>query len=232
VSDPQVELNDAGDAILLWRAGDTTSTDILLRRYAADGGTGQPLRVDGYKGSQVPSTTLELSDQAAVLAIGAGDDPSYLRAHVSANGTDWDPGARLGSNMTDEAYRQQLAVAPDGRAIATWMESADMVRVFAAEYTPGSGWGAARTLSVGPGFLPQISNVVNGQAIAVWSDLADQMWFDRYVSGMGWVGAAKMLSGDKAYGPMQVTLDQSGHAWLVYVVADGSSFAVRASRLE
>ncbi len=185
-----------------------------------DGATGAVL---GVVGATLGSSGMRLR---AVATNAAGSVASAVAVlTVSAAISGWGTAQLIETENGGGAIGPQVAVNPDGHAIAVWWQSAGAVTsAYANRYTPASGWGSAQRISDGnPAEVaqqPQVAIDAAGNAIAVWeqssSTSASNIWANRYVAGSGWGDAAMIESGAGHAGSPQVAVGAAGHAIAVW----------------
>ena len=141
------------------------------------------------------------------------------------------------------AGRPQIAFAPNGDALAIWMQQSDglYMNIWANYYTSATNtWGIAELIETGAGdaWDPQIAMDANGNALAVWyqdGDATDAVRYDivanRYTAGSGW-GTATLIETDDAASAMnpQIAIDANGNGLAVWLQGDGTASHIRSNR--
>jgi hypothetical protein len=106
----------------------------------------------------------------------------------------WDSRVRFTPTGSDTA--QDLAVAPNGAAVATWIINSGSNPDVYASYRPAGGtWGAATPMATGPAFpAPDVAIDPAGDAVIVWhdDDPSDHLVARYHPANGGW-DAAKPL---------------------------------------
>ena len=161
--------------------------------------------------------------QGNAVAVWEQEDETF-RSDIWANrfvpGLGWGTAERIETDAGD-ARDTQVAVDPQGNAVAVW-EQSDGIRnnIWANRFVPGVGWGTAtliETDDAGAG-SPQVAVDPQGNATAVWHQgIVDNIWANRFVPGVGW-GTATLVETDagEARSP-QVAVDPQGNATAVWV---------------
>jgi hypothetical protein len=139
----------------------------------------------------------------------------------------------------------QIAVDPNGNAIAVWLEfNGSVNNIWASHRTAGGDWEVAQIIEAENANVgsPAVAMDLNGNGFATWAQLNGTAWTiraNRYVAGVGWstatpietdAGSPQSLSG----APLpQIKFDTTGKAiavWMVTTAAGGSQ--VWASRFQ
>jgi len=131
----------------------------------------------------------------------------------------WGTSQLLESDNAGTAEIPQVAIDPDGNAIAVWRQ---LDGIWSNRYTPASGWGTAelceKDVYQGSPDNPQVAMDPDGNAIAVWDQWGDanNIWSNRYTPASGW-GTAGLLevNAEDAWYP-QVAIDPNGNAIAVW----------------
>jgi len=149
----------------------------------------------------------------------------------------WEPARELDTVHPGDVERPAVAVNEAGFGVAVWqLHGGTRVDLYAAEYTPGAGWGEPRLLETRdePVSTPRVGVDAEGNALVVWrqSDgTAESLWAARLVKGGGW-GAPLLLETDAGATTVPVlALEGSGRAVAAWMQPDlGGTVRVRASR--
>jgi len=149
----------------------------------------------------------------------------------------WETAELIETDNAGSASNPQVAVDPNGNAVAVWSQSdATNRNIWSNRYTPTGGWGAAELIETlaGTSAASQVAVDPNGNAVAVWQhfDGADQnLWSNRYTPTGGW-GAAELIETDSAGGvsAAQVAVDPNGNAVAVWSQDDGTRFNIWSNR--
>jgi hypothetical protein len=149
----------------------------------------------------------------------------------------WDSAHELDTVHPGDVARPAVAVNEAGFGVAVWeLRDGARVDLYAAEYTPGTGWSEARLLETRdePVSTPRVGVDAEGNALVVWmqSDgTAESVWAVRRVKGAGW-GSPLLLETDAgATRVPALALEGSGRAVAAWLQPDsGGTLRVRASR--
>ncbi|HYO53142.1 Ig-like domain-containing protein [Archangium sp.] len=181
-----------------------------------------------------------IDGQGRALAVWVQGTASGAYRPFSSRSTphaSWEPAHELDTLHPGDVERPAVAVNEAGFGVAVW-ELHDGVRVdlYAAEYTPGTGWSEPRLLETRdePVSTPRVGVDTEGNALVVWrqSDgTAESLWAARRVKGSGW-GSPLLLEMDAgATSVPALALEGSGRAVTAWLQPDsGGTVCVRASR--
>jgi hypothetical protein len=240
---PQVALDSNGNAIAVWTlSGSGMNESIWANRFTPAAGWGVAERIDtGDLGTASRAHVAADPDGNAVALWYQWDG---ARNNVWANrytpSGGWGVAELIESDNAGAAQNPQVALDPNGNAVAVWSQS-DGTRdnIWANRFTPDAGWGLAELIetdNAGRGVGAKVSLDPNGNAVAVWyqSDgTRDNIWANRFTPDAGW-GVAELIETDDAGGAFvpQVALDPNGNAVAVWFQSDGTRTNIWANRFD
>jgi hypothetical protein len=169
-SSPQVAADPAGNAMALW-----SGAGIRANRYALSGGWGTAEDIRESLGGTQGNQDVAVSADGTAIALWGQFDSTvtnvWANRYVPDNG--WGTAELIETNDSAHAQHLQVAVDPNGNAVAVWKQS-DGTRdnIWANQYVAGAGWATAELLEtedLGDAERPQIAVDPDGNAIAVWS---------------------------------------------------------------
>jgi len=221
-------VQDDGPYKNLWSRRDTPSEWTLAELLeTADGNVQLPRMVVNADGT--------------VLVVWQQNDGT--RNNIMAN---WfDPASGWGTaeaveTETGEAKQPVVALDPMGNATVVWRQYEDtpmLYNMWAARYTPGTGWGTAQaieTASEADTGWPEVTADPDGNVIAVWDESSNgvrSIWANRYVVGSGWGTATLLENNDVNYAlDQRVATDPAGNAIVVWYQGSNSIFNIWASQ--
>ena len=189
----------SGDALSAQLAGNAAGLNIAVVAIDAGGGRTdlhaarfitRPSAIMGRIGTWVYETLLQAGGTQPQVAVDASGNalavwvqvaPNTLERSIwarysAANTSTWGSAQRVDDANGFGAATPQIGFGPTGEAIAVWSEF-DAIndsngRIWANEYTPGTGWGAPAAIETGTGYFstdPQIRIDANGNVLAVWT---------------------------------------------------------------
>jgi hypothetical protein len=231
----------SGAVFAVWEQTDGLNSRIVANRFVP--GT-------GWTGPAVLDNASSFAPDVAAYGLG-GAFAVWKRLGVSAmhvwasrfdpgSGT-WELPTPLETSPAGDASNPQVAAGAAGNAVAVWQqpEPAGRLRIYAASFSPGGGWGAATLVdrnNDGDSDLPKAGVDAGGNAVAVWEQLDNsavmKVWANRYIAGSGWQTPARIgSSGAGAAQNPVVAVDPAGNAVAVWEEFDGTRFRIRASTL-
>jgi hypothetical protein len=168
------------------------------------------------------------------------------RGNIWANrftpATGWGAAQPIGttyiSSLLHSRPDPQVAVDPNGNALAVWSQSdGTRYNIWATRFTPATGWDTAQLIETNitfGAFKPQVAVDSSGNALAVWSQLdgpRSDIWANRFTPATGW-GTAQPIETDNAGGAswLHVAADPSGNAHAVWLQSDGIGDNIWATR--
>ncbi len=147
---------------------------------------------------------------------------------------------QLAESDANGVLNQRLAVAPNGKAVAAWLEDRSTATlttysVHARAYSPDTGWGAAVSFALtGGASMPEVAVNANGDAIVLWEQSATNgtnlsVNTIRYSAATGaWDAAptavlsaseASLYAIYEAINSHRITLDNNGNAFYAFSVS-------------
>ncbi len=190
-TEPQVAVDAAGDAVVVWARSDGAHTVIQGSTGSVGGGWAPGRDIsDSERSATEPQVAIDSGGRAVALwsRFDGSDDIVQAAALAPGTGSSWSQPIDLSAEGED-ANEQQLAVDAGGDAVAVWsrLEGTDTIAQ-AALMPVGGGWQGAVDLSEAGGDAtePQVAVETGGSAVAVWS---------RAVGGVGTIESAEMAPG-------------------------------------
>ena len=229
---PQIAIDNNGNAIVVWDQFDGTQYNIWANRYSPGSGWGMAELIETGNAGSASDPQIAIDADGNAIAVWHQWDGT--RNNIWTNryspGSGWGTVELIETDNTGSARNPQIAIAADGNAIAVWQQS-DGTRnnIWANRYIPGSGWGTAELIETddaGDASDPQIAIDADGNAIAVWyqwDGIRNNIWTNRYTPVSGW-GTAELIEIDNAGSAWhpQIAIDASGNAIAVWYQSDGT----------
>jgi hypothetical protein len=148
----------------------------------------------------------------------------------------WEPARELDTVHPGDVEHPAVAVNEAGFGVAVWeLHDGAQVDLYAAEYTPGTGWSEPHLLEsgAGPVSTPRVGVDAQGNALVVWrqSDgTAASLWASRLVGGGGWSSPLLLEAEAGATSVPALAVERSGRALAAWLQPDsGGNVRVRAS---
>ena len=174
------------------------------------------------RGRALAATALALLALATVGAASAAAAPGWLPAtDLFAAG--------------ENARLPQIAVDPQGDAVAVWRRDAGTKWIVQSATRPAGGsWSAAVDLSPSGEYaeLPQIAVDPQGDAVAVWQRYDGSNWIVQSATrpaGGSWSAAVDLSASEQNAEYPQIAVDPQGDAVAVWQRYDGSSWIVQSA---
>jgi hypothetical protein len=241
-SEPQVAVDPAGNAVAVWSRFDGTVLRIQAAYAPAGGsfGASETVSAAGSKaGGQgfAPQVSMSASGEAIVVwsQLEGANYLVQMASRPPGSGSSFGAQVSL-SAAGQDAFDDQIDVAPDGNAVAVWYRfDGSRDRIQAATRGTSGSFGAAVNISPSgeDNFTPQVTVRNGGSATAVWygSDGVQKLRVESASRvGTGSFGSVQTLSdtAQDAFDP-QVDQDPSGNAFAVWSRTDGTNDRTQAA---
>ena len=233
-SEPQVVIDSAGRATVVWQRTDGFEHWIEARTIAADGTLGKIKElITTIQYAADPQVGVDANGKSTVVWQRFDGANNRIQARtMAANGT-------LGSTQTlvntpQNASDPQVGVDADGQATVVWSGNDGTTNRIQARTIAANGTlGTTQTLSTAGQNAadPQVGVDADGQATVVWSgdDGSSTRIQARTIAADGTLGTTRKLSaaGQNASDP-QVGVDADGQATVVWSGNDGTNTRIQA----
>ncbi|MBI5755888.1 MAG: hypothetical protein HZA12_03095 [Nitrospirae bacterium] len=236
-SDPEVAMDDRGNAIVIWRQRDSETTltySIWVNRYEMGTGWVTPVRIGGSY-PEYHQVSMDGSGNAIVVwreRDGELSTTYSILANRFAVGSGWGTATAIENNANGASdAKPRMAMDDSGNAIVVWEYSAS---IWANRYEVGNGWGTAEIIddeTVYAAYDPVVAMNNGGNAIAVWQQYQSSgstVFAKGYVVGAGW-GTATQIAYSGYADDFDVAMDSSGNAVAVW---DEAEYDIWANRYE
>ena len=239
--DPQVAIDSAGNALVVWTQTDNThgDLDVWANRYQAVGGWQGAELVDGDTATVAnPQVAFDAAGNALVVWSDSTFPATpwsavWARRHEPA-GTGWQATVSLGSNTNEVLSEPHLAFDASGNAIVVWQQfnQTDWISsVWANRYQTGGSWSGAQLLEhddVGDHSSPAIAMDPAGNAMAVWAYNDGHIvgiQASRYVQGTdSWTTPEDINARVGNAMVPEVAMDKNGNAIAVWIEGESSGY--------
>ena len=189
VESPQVAVNEAGNAVAVWRQRDATLYNVWSNRYDATGdswGTAELLETGSAGNADPPQVAIDNSGSAVAVWSQIDGVRSIWANRYDAAADSWGTAQLLESVDVGNANEPDIAMGADGNGVAVWHQTdGTRFNVYASRYSVGSDtWGAPELLEFdNTGNAQQAKVVIDaaGRALAVWSQ-TDGAFFNIWAS--------------------------------------------------
>lgn len=233
VSRPHIGMDDAGNAIAVWRQTNATATVMWANHFVPGTGWGSPEPIG-------PDTSF--SPTPGPVAMDPGGNATAVWRQFNGTTTSiyanrFDVIAGWGSAEVIDAgvgtaLFPDVAMDSSGNAIAVWDQGTAVQSIFANRFAAGTGWGTPELLETDDTTVAQLARVAvnsGGDAMAVWRQ-STNILSNRFVLGTGWETTVA-INATMGGGRPAVSMDDQGNAIAAWCQLDGtfvnSVFAAR-----
>ena len=235
---PQVAVDAAGNALVVWYQSDGIRYNIWANRYTAGSGWGTAALIETDTGEALfPQVAVDAAGNALAVWYQSDGTRYNIWANRYTAGSGWGSATLIETDNAGNAVNPHVAFDAAGNALAVW-DQLDGTRynIWANRYTVDSGWGSAaliETDNTGSAAGSQVAVDAAGNALAVWhqSDgTRDSIRANRYTAGSGWGNAALIETNAGGAVEPQVAFDAAGNALAVWYQSDGTRNYIWANR--
>jgi hypothetical protein len=239
---PQVAIDAAGNALVVWRQFDGTHYNIWANRYSASTGlwgAAAPIETDSTGDAFVPQVAIDATGNAlAVWTQFDGTRNNIWANRYSASTGLWGVAAPIETD-TGDASHPQVAIDATGNGLAVWTQfDGTNYSILANRYSASTGWGVAAPIETGNAESasdPQVAINATGNALAVWQQFNGpfgNIWANRYSASTGLWGVATPIDNNnpEAASNPQVAIDAAGNGLAVWIQSDGPHNTIWANR--
>ena len=239
-----VAVDPRGNALAVWRLwnaeGDPTDT-FWANRFTPSAGWETEGRIEHNDQGSNGYPKVAMDPQGNATAV--WPQWSGTRENVWSNrftpADGWGAAERIEANTEHDAWGPQVAMDPQGNAMAVWasgvtVEQEDTIEIFkygiwANRFTPADGWGGRERVDghEDNAWSPHIAMDTQGNAVAVWEHTegrSTHIWSNRFAPSSGWGKPVRIDSmddgGHRAWSP-QIALDAQGRALTVWFQSTG-----------
>ena len=238
-SSPEVAVDGAGNAVVVWKQYDGTFIGLMSNRYVAGTGWGVAQRIDTSIGG-IDSHQVSVSSAGDAVAVWQQVNGTrwdiYSNRYVIGDG--WGSAQLIETDNSGDAFDPQVAANAVGDAVAVWEQNGNTHRnIWSNRYVVGTGWGTAQLIETdnsGDAYDPQVAANAAGDAVAVWWQSDGTRWnvySNLYVVGDGW-GAAQFVETDDLQNATEpkVAVDGTDNAVTVWRQFDGNQSNIWSNR--
>jgi uncharacterized protein YheU (UPF0270 family) len=234
---PQVAVNAAGDAVVVWSRYNGLN-NIAQAASRPAGGTWSgavDLSVAGRDAVE-PQVAIDGSGNAVAVWSRSNGSDFIVQSSTRAGGGPWSSPPTDLSTAGGPAGEPQVAIGTSGEAVVVWSrgDGANLV-VQSAARAAGGPWSEAVDLSTAGSDSqePQVTLAQGGEAVAVWA--RDATGFSTIAQaalrppGGSWSAASDLSSGGSIAEAPQVAVDRAGEAVVVWSDSAGSPSVIHSA---
>jgi hypothetical protein len=236
--DPQVAVNADGEAVAVWSYYNGSHEVVQASvRPATGGGWQTPVTLsDTSQNASYPQVAINPQGEAIVVWERYNGSHNVVQASVRpAPGESWQTPVNL-SETNHEAYLPQLAIAPNGEAIAVWeLYNGSHAFVQASvRPAPGESWQTPVDLSETnhEAYEPQLAINAHDEAVAVWrfgNGSYDAAQVSARPSGGSWQAPVNLSeTGKNVYQP-HLALNDAGEALASWTLFNSGKEAIQTT---
>jgi predicted enzyme related to lactoylglutathione lyase len=233
-----VAIDADGAALAAWSFS-WVETEIVSRESKASGEWDQQQTIsDG--GGEAFNPQISMGADGSAMAVWQESDGTeygiWSNRYTRLDG--WRTYAEPTETGIGHAINPQVAVDPQGNAVAVWEQaSGTRLDIWSNRYMPSAGWGAAQRIETedeGFALSPQVAVDAQGNAVAVWEQSDGtrlDIWSNCYTPSNGWGSAGRIETeeGGDASRP-HVAVDARGNAIAVWEQFDGTRYGIWSNR--
>jgi PKD domain len=224
---PDVAMDAQGNAVAVWQQRDVTQMIQAAVRPAGSETWQAPVGLSAVgENASIPQVAVDPQGDAVVVWTGSNGGNRIVEATTRGGVSSmWQAPVAL-SSSSDEASEPEVAIDPQGNAVAVWQTSTGTNEIIDAAFmSAGSGvWQSPVAVSIGGtsliGEFPQVALDPQGDAVAVWdqsngSDYIVEAAVRSAASGAWQVPTQLSPTGENSYLP-QVAVDPQGNAVAIW----------------
>jgi len=232
---PQMAVDSQGNAIVVWGKTDGTRDRIWAKRYSNGSGWGNAelIGTDNAVDANDPQVVIDQQGNAFAIWHQWDNQNNNILATRYMSGSGWSEPISIGSDTLGgiDSY-PRLAVDAKSNVVAVW----GWADIRTNRYTPSSGWGITEIINTEKSLgadKPQVVVDTLGNALVVWTQPDNTIWYNRYLFDKGWTKARIIKTGN-SYFPIwpQIAIDPQGNAIAIWSQSDGMRYSIWACRFE
>ena len=227
---PQVGIDAAGNALVVWAQRDGSMFSIWANRYIPGAGWTTPGLLENINQGDALAPKLAMNASGAAIAVWQ-QKSSGGRYDIWANryfpGVGWGNPERVELNDTGDAIEPHVALGEAGNAHVVWLQyEGTRLDLYANTHVLGSDWTVPErieTQDLGNALSPRLVVDGGGRAIAVWlqhDGALATLRARRFVPGTGWGSAQRLDTGGVDAGTPTLAVRPSGEAVVLWTQPD------------
>jgi hypothetical protein len=224
-----------GTALAVWRESNPGDNNRSMKaaRFTPTGGWSTPESIELlFTNVEDADPSVVMDDQGNGMAMWQQNSTLYYNIYRAGSG--WQGAVEVagqGQALPNAAI--QMAMTPDGRAVATWFIGGGLGTLRGMQYSPATGWTVPVTID-GNNFNRKMSIDNNGQAVLVYTTIDPSTARSDLVSrrlsfGGQWSAATAVETADGSTVNATFSMNQNGQGVAVWVQNDAANTSVRNS---
>jgi Divergent InlB B-repeat domain len=233
----QLAFSANGTALAIWRESNPGDSNYSIKaaRYTPAAGWGAPESIETLFTNVADATpSLAIDAQGNGIAMWQQGSNPAVHYNTYRTGSGWQTAVDLASEAQSlPSANIQLAMSPDGRAVATWGLPGGLGTLRGMQYNLTTGWTTPTTIA-GSNIGRQMFIDTTGQAIMVYQAIdaatARIDLFSRSLNfGSQWSAANVIESGAGSVSSSRFAINQNGQGAAVWVQNDVANSSARNS---
>jgi hypothetical protein len=240
-SQPDVAINDNGDAIAVYRQYDGIWNNIWANHYTNDQGWGDPQLLELNNTQEMSDPQVSMNDDGdAVVVWHSQGIPSNISACNYTEAGGWSSEELIESENINSAINPKVAMDDGGNAISVFrIWKGSMWSFYANRFVKGAGWGSE--VLIEDNDMHDMVNIDlaiddSGNAIAVMQEYDNSLLiynisWNRYEVGIGWGNSALLESYDvSSSNEPDIAMNALGDAVAIWKQFEGGQTNLYARR--
>lgn len=237
IRNPRIAMSTDRNALVVWEQWDGTKSSVWASGFQ-QGGPWRPAQMisDGVGDAKTPVVAMARSGSGVGMAVWVQSDGVHSNAWSKCYAPlmGWEPPQLVDTNELGDTYEPQIAVDPQGNAIAVWLR-ADGTRlsIWSNRYERNN-WLSAQPITrsiPGDPWFPHIVMDSSGNGIAIWPQRTPgycSIHTARHVGGEGWQTPISIseVSGEPC--DMRIVISNFGTAAVVWTQRMGDHHSIYA----
>jgi hypothetical protein len=224
-----------GTALAVWRESNPGDNNRSMKaaRFTPTGGWSTPESIELlFTNVEDADPSVVMDDQGNGIAMWQQNSTLYYNIYRAGSG--WQGAVEVaGQGQALPSAAIQMAMTPDGRAVATWFIGGGLGTLRGMQYSPATGWTAPVNIG-GSNFNRKMSMDSNGQAVMTYMSInATTAKWDLVSQRLSFGGAwSAPTAVETAGGDIQnstFVMNQSGQGVAVWVQDDAANSSARNS---
>jgi len=191
---PEISMNSAGDAMVVWRQYDGTRGNVVSRYYDPVSGWGPVQLAENVDLGDINQHQVTVDTNGNAMAVWqqftGTSHQCYSNYYDAATG--WDTARLLSNPSSSTVQYPRIASDPSGDFMAVWYQyDGTRYNIHSCRYDAGTGWGSIELVEFTDHTVdsPKVKMDGLGRSLVVYrqySGLNYDIFFNRHIPGEGW----------------------------------------------
>lgn len=236
-STPQIGTDAFGNTVGIWQEFDGTNTNVQAATLPKGGIWSSPVTISSASGNNNEANP-QMAINSSGYAVAVWEElngTSTVRASTMQFGGSWSAPIDISQPGSDSSQIPQVAVDPAGNAVAVWARNNGSFTIMqAATLSFGGAW--STPVDISPtnkdSFSPQVGVDSSGNAVAIWTEVTDQIIQGATLPfGGDWTTLVNISSTSDLSNVPILAVDPSGNAVATWTALSAGNFFIQASTL-